>query len=317
MTSGQARIVDPILTTHSRGYKNPDVVRVGKSLFPVAPVASRGSKIIKFDKQAYRQFELQRARGTDIKQINVGYSADTVSLKQFALAGQVTVEELEDASQVPGIDLQMQAVDTVSEVVDRDLEIRQATIAQAAGNYDTANKIALTTTDCWDDYTNSDPGAQMDDAHQQIRRRTGRRGNTLILGPLVAEKARRHPKIVGHFYTGALAGAEFVDDAQLAKYFRVRQVLVGDDVYLPNTAAEDADFVDIWGNVAILAFVPTGTNINVPSFGYTYQLKGYPAVEQGWYDRNKRAWVYPYVDENQPVLTGMDAGYLFTGVLAG
>lgn len=319
MTLSGARIIDPVLTTQARGYKNPDVSRVGSLLFPRAPVAQRGAKIVKFGREAFRLYNTLRAPGANTKRIQVGYTNDSVSLKQYALEGVVPREILEESqrAQGPAINLAMRAVDVPMEAIARDLEYRQAAIAQATASYASTHRLALTSGAYWDDAL-SNPGEQMDDAHSAIRSTTGRRGNVLVLGPQVYLKVRRHPKIVGHFYTGAPAGAQTVSDAQLAAYFRVRQIAVGDDVYLPQSAADDAAFSDVWGAVAILAYVPTVSgdgDIEVPSYGYTYYLNGHPMVERSYYDNSSKSWVYPVTDENDPVLTGMGAGYLFTNVL--
>jgi hypothetical protein len=318
MNTGQIRVVDPILTTHARGYRNPDIVRAGNVLFPRAPVGKRGAKIIKFGKEAFRKYNTKRAPGTDIKTIQFGYAADTVSLTQHALRGMVPVEHSEEAANIPGVNLAMTAVELPMDSIAREIEIEQAGIAQNIANYDNNHKLALSSTDRWDDYTNSNPGKDMDAAHQAIRASTGRRGNVLVVGPLVKDKLRRHPKIIGHFYTGAQAGAQSVTDAQLAEYFDVRLVVSGDEVWLPETALDTDDFTDVWGKNAVLAFVPSVSgvgNIQVPSFGYTYYLNNYPMVETPTYNSDKRSWLYPVIDEVQPILTGMGAGFLFTSCI--
>jgi hypothetical protein len=319
ITPAGARIIDPVLTTQARGYKNPDVSRIGSVLFPRAPVNQRGAKIVKFGREAFRLYNTRRAPGANTKRIQVGYTDESVSLKQYSLEGVVPREILEESQRAggPPVNMAMRAVDVPMEAIARDLEYRQAAIAQNTANYASTHRIALSTNEYWDD-TDSDPGKQMDDAHQAIRSTTGRRGNVLVLGPNVYLKVRRHPKVVGHFYTGAQAGAQSVNDAQLAEYFRVARIAVGDDVYLPQSAAEDAPFSDVWGDVAILAYVPTvggDGDIEVPSYGYTYYLAGHPAVEKAYFDNSSKSWVYPVTDENDPVLTGMGAGYLFTNVL--
>lgn len=318
MNTSQVRVVDPILTTHSRGYRNPDIMRAGNILFPRAPIGKRGAKVIKFGKEAFRKYNTRRAPGTDIKTVQFGYEANTVSLVQHALQGMVPVEHEEEAAGVPGINLAMTAVELPLDIIAREIEIEQATIAQNTANYDNNHKLALSGTDRWDDYDNSDPGRDMDAAHQAIRASTGRRGNVLVIGPLVKDVLQRHPKILGHFYTGAQAGAQSVTDAQLAEYFKVKLVVSGDEVWLPETALDTDDFIDVWGKNAVLAFVPNVSgvgNIQVPSYGYTYYLKDYPLVEKARYNGDKRSWLYPVLDEVEPIQTGMGAGFLFTSCI--
>ncbi len=318
MNTQQARVVDPILTTHSRGYTSSDVMRVGQILFPRAPVTSRGAKIITFGREHYRIYDAQRAPGGDKKRVRVGYTDSTVSLSQRSLSGEVAFEVLQDANTVPMIDLGRRAVNVPSESLAREQELLQATLAQDVNNYAAGNKLALTGADKWSAYDTSDPGRQVDDAHEVIRSKIGRRANVLALGPVVCVKAKRHPKIVGHFYSGVKNGPATVSNEQLAEYFGVKRVITGDDVYLAKDDGDDADFRDMWGNSAVLAFVPSVDgvgDIEVPSYGYTYYLRDHPFVESPWQDRDHDVWVYPVRDEYQPVLTGMDAGFLFSNVV--
>ena len=319
MTGAQARVTDPILTTHARGYKPGASNFVGRLLFPRAKIMVRGAKVIRFGKESFRRYKTRRAPGADRAIIQVGYTSDPVNLHQEALDGKVPFEIMDDANKVPGIDMGRRSVNTVLDSFRLDEEYRQAEVAQNAANYGPGNKETLVGTDQWDNYTNSDPGTQMDDAHEAIRARTGFRGNILVLGPKVFLKAKRHPKIVGHFYSGVANAKQTVNAEQMAEYFGVKRVVSGDAVYLPETAANTDPFTDIWGDKAILAYVPEVDgegSIEIPSFGYTYYLNGYPNVAQAWMDKNNDSWRYPVTDEYNPVLTGMEAGYLFSDVLS-
>ncbi len=122
-----------------------------------------------------------------------------------------------------------------------------------------------------------------------------------------------HPKILERFkYTSS----DSVTIAMLAQYFGIQEVEVGNDVYMPDNAADDADFTDMISNAAVLAYVPTGARYDVPSYGYTYHLPGHPMVEQPYPDRNRKSWVYPETYERQVVQTGKGAGFLVSNILA-
>jgi len=313
------RVVDPVLSTHARGYKNPDVRRAGGVLFPDAPIKKRGAKVVKFGKEGFRLYNTERAAGTKKKRVRVGYTDGTVNLTQYALSGEVPFEHLEESADVPNVDMARRAVDAPSESIAREKEFKQAEIAQDNANYAVGNKVALSTGDHWDEYATSDPGVQVDAGHAAIRSKIGRRGNVMVLGPNVHTKVKRHPKILGHFYSGVKNGPATVNDAQLAEYFGVREIAIGDDVYMAGNALDTDDFSDIWGDVAILAFVPTVSgegNVEVPSYGYTYFLEGNPHVAAPRADLDSDVWVYDVKDEYEALLTGMEAGYLIENVLS-
>lgn len=298
----QARVVDPILTDHVRGYTNAEFV--GYKLFPRVNMPVRGMKRIEFDRSSFRRPKTERAPGSKIAQVSFGYDGKPVALTQHALAGVTPLEYQQDAEAVPGIDIQQQNVDTVLYVIGQELEIRQATVARNAANYAAANKVSLAGGDKWTD-PGSDPLAVVSDAKETIRQRIGRRPNLLTLGGSVCSALQRHPTIKAHFaYTNAAA----VSLAMLAAYFDVAEVVAGDGIYDDEGGVSQ----DIWGNDAILAYVaPAGTRgIKLPSYGYTYQLADHPYVEAVQWDGSIRSWVNNVFDEHSPELVGADAGFL-------
>lgn len=137
MTLSQTRIVDPILTTVSIGYRNADLV--GDVLFPRVPVPSRAGKIIEFDKTAFRLVKTARAPGSATQQITVGYEGKAFALTQHSLQGKVPREHLEEASKGPGIDLGSQSVMTVLDIMLLGAESEQATLARDASQYDSTH----------------------------------------------------------------------------------------------------------------------------------------------------------------------------------
>lgn len=311
-----ARIIDPVLSNHVRGYHDPDVILIGGVLFPRAAIPKRGVKIVKFGKESYRRHQTQRAPGDRIRRARVGYTANSVDLYQHALAGEVPREQLEEAQAVPGVDLQMRATNLPKQIIDREREIKAAEIASNPANYATSNKTALSGVSRWN-AGSAAIAADADAAQDVIRSKTGRYANVLAVGPQVARRLRRAPAIISHFYTGNERPSK-VSDAQVAEFFGVARFVEGTDTVVEGKTEEGGDFSDIWGNVAILAYVPSASgdgDIEVPSFGYEYYLAGYPLVEPGRWDPDARTWVYDVIDEYQHVLTGMDAGFLFTNVM--
>lgn len=65
----------------------------------------------------------------------------------------------------------------------------------------------------------------------------------------------------------------------------------------------------------ILAYVApdggdAGANAEEPSYAYTYAIEGMPSVENPYWDENSKSWIYGVSADEQPVLSGMTAGYL-------
>lgn len=301
-----AAVIDPILSTHARGYRNSTFI--SSVLFPVVSIPNRSMRVIKFGKEAFRMLNTRRAPGTDRKRVQYGYASDPVALVQDSLEGVVPTEHQEEAESVPGVDLGAGAVNMVLDVLDLNNEYESAQIARNATTYDANHKLVLTGADRWTDPT-SDPKADMDAAKEMIRRSIGRYPNTLALGPNAGNALKNHPKIKEQFkYTSK----DSVTIEMLAAYFDVKKVVIGAAVYLPETVDDAALANDVWGDDAVLAYVPeTGDNFQVPSYGYTYTLKGFPNVEQPYFERPNSSWIYPTTVERRPILTGAEGGFLF------
>lgn len=309
MNTDQARVIDPVLTQTAQGYSHAD--RVGMTLFPFADIAQRGGTVLQFGKESFRKTNARRAPGADTQTIQLGHRGKAFSLVQDALNATVPREHLQDADTVPGIDLGASAIRTVMNNMTLALECEQAEIATTLDTYREDNRRTMAEAEKWTN-PDSDPQADMEAAKDAVRARIGVEPNNMVLSKPGFTALKKHPKIKDQFkYTSS----ESITVAMLAAYFELEKLAVGKSVIL-ESAADDAGFVDVWGNDAVLAYVPTDTmGFEEPSFGYTYRLKGHPFVEQPYWDNSKKSWVYGVTFDRLPLLTGVDAGFLFKGVV--
>lgn len=307
MNGSQVRVVDPILTEHARGYTNADFV--GEALFPTVEMPTRAAKRIEFDRSSFRRRRTRRAPGAPIAALEFGYEGKAVNLHQEALSAITPIEHQQEAGEAPGIDLQQVAVDTVLAVIAMEKEIQRAEVARNAASYSATNKNALVGDYKWSD-PDSNPKEQVFDAKEVIRKRIGRRPNTLVLAGGLNSALGKHPKLLDHF---KFTNSSSITLAMMAAYFDVETVVSGDGIY----DLADGTTVDIWGGDAILAWVaPKGQRqMPLPSFGYTYQLRGHPLVEPARWDGDIRSWKNDVLDEFSAELVGADAGFLFQNAL--
>lgn len=310
MTPTQARVVDPILSTIAQGYQNAEMV--ASYLFPTVPVNLRAGNIITFGKEGFMLYASQRAPGENTKRVKFGYAGSPFSLVDYSLEGLVPVEVEQEAMNGPGIDLGAAAVNEVSAIMALRLEKASADIARTAGSYAASNKVTLSGTSQWSDFSGtSDPILNVETAKEAIRAATGKRPNTMVMGAAVMAKLRQHPKIVDRIkYTGRdVATAEL-----LASLFGVARVVAGDAI----VSNDAGTFSDVWGKDVVLGFTQLGSmqSGGLPSYGYTYQLRGYPQVEEPYFDRNAKSWIYPVTRAEAPVLASAAAGYLITNAVA-
>jgi len=308
-TPAQARVLDPILTTVARGYRSPKAA-IANVLFPIVPVMARAGRIIAFGPDDFKLVSTARAPGANTKRVQFGYSSDNFSLVDHRLEGAVPVELQEEAQAVPGIDLGANAVRRVQNVMALEREKKAADLALNAANYAASNKVTLAGTDQWSDPA-SDPFTDINAAKQVIRSQTGEKPNVLALGPLVLTALRSHPKILDRLSTASDRPPATLQ--QLQALFELAQIVEGEAVYHTGAA-----FADVWGKDAVLAYTTPASlqEMGSPSYGYTYQLKDRPSVEEAYFDENTNTWYYPVSDAYQPVLAGVTAGFVFKAAAA-
>jgi hypothetical protein len=250
-----------------------------------------------------------RAPGADTKHIQVGYGSEKFSLVDNRLMGLVPIEIMEEADAVPGIDLAAATIRVVQGKMELEREVAAAALARAPGAYAGSNKAALSGSSQWTDPA-SNPFVVIETAKEAIRAKIGRRPNVMELGPKVLSALRTHPKVLEKLSTATDRTPATM--AQLQALFEIAQIIEGQAIQDVN-----GTFADVWGNDVILAYVAPKSlqEMGSQNFGYTYQLRSRPMVEQAHWNNSKASWMYPVSDASQAVLTSADSGYLITSAV--
>lgn len=302
----QNRVIDPILSTQARGFKQANLV--GRVLFPLAPVAAYGGQVIEFGKEAFRLYNTKRAPGAATKRLDLGHVGRPYTIVPSALEAKVPYELMRDATQVPGINLASRAVNTVLRAMNLEHEVACATAATTLANYPVSNRITLAGATRWTQ-AGSTPVDHVMTGREAIRQNIGMYPNVLLLSARTFRALKTNTDILNRLST---SGTRVVTADLLATIFEVDQVVIG----AATVATGAADTLgDVWGNDAVLAYVAPdggdlGANAEEPAFGYTYLIEGMPSVDEPYQDRNARSWIYGVTFDNTPVLAGMAAGYL-------
>lgn len=301
MSLAQVRVVDPILSNVAQGYRH--VEHVASTLFPPVPVQKAGGQILEFGKESFKLYNARRAPGAGTKRVQFGYLGRPFALVQDSLEGVLPREYLRDSGQLPGVNLDSRTVNGVMRSLQLTLENDCATLATNAGNYDSDHKIALAGNSKWSDGS-AKPADDIETGKEAIRQSVGIYPNTLLLSARAFKAMKGNPNVVERFkYTSR----DSITPEMLANLLDLERVVVGKAVAFDDAGAA----IDIWGNNAILAYVPAApSGMEDPSFGYTYVMEGHPLVEKPYYDNNSKSWVYPVTYERAPVLTGILSGYL-------
>lgn len=305
-----ARVVDPVLTEIARGFKQPAGQFVAPLLFPTVEVGARAGRIIRFGKEDFMQYVTARAPGAKTGRVQFGYASDPYSLIDHSLEGMVPREVLEEGrAGEPGLDHAEIAIRRVQRAMELDREIEAATIARNATTYG-AQTVTLSGTNQWSDPA-SKPFTDVETAKEAVRASVGFRPNVMVIGPKVLSGLKMNPAVMARLIP---TGRDLPSMAILEALFEVDMIISGDMIQ-----ATDAGVMsDVWGKDVILAYVDKTSvqDMGSPSFGYTYQLRGYPFAEEPYMGRNEKTWYYPYTDCRAPVLTGPTAGYLIKNAVA-
>lgn len=310
MNLRDARLADPILTGIARGFGNIDNQFVADVLFPRVTVGVRAGRLIVFGKEHFMSVDTARAPGAKTGRVQFGYASEPFALIDHSLEGMVPVELQEESAAVePGFDQAAMAIGGVRKLMELSREREGAVLARNAALYG-ANTVTLAGVDQWSDPA-STPFADVAAAREAVRALIGSTPNVMIIGPAVLNALQMHPGILERLMPTT---TEIPSLAVLQAMFQIPRIIVGSAIQ----STEAGVFSDVWGKDVVLAYVNSAgiRDMGSPSYGYTYQLAGYPFVEPAYKGRNEKTWYYPYTDARRPYLVGPSAGYLIKNAVA-
>lgn len=318
------RVQDSVITAVVHGYVQAE--SVAPFVAPVVPVNTRAGKVVKFTKEQFAVIPTLRAPGDPIKQVKVTYSTENFSIGQHAAAGKVTEEEYEEALNGEArIDLRSAAALRATQAVMQSWEQEVISTVTDPANYEASCTTALAGTDKLSNPT-SDPEVIISDAKEAVRAQVGVYPNSALISPKVYN-ALRHCELFRDRIKYTSSGSINLD--MLANWLDLpRGIRVANRVFLNDEGLLE-DFI---GDSLLLFYQPEGAlgsglipvdgaNKAVPSFAYTYSLKGYPIATPERYDENTRSYITEIISEQSLQLTGLGetgkvgAGFLLTDVL--
>ena len=199
---------------------------------------------------------------------------------------------------------------TAMDVLGLGYELDVAGLATTAGSYAAGHVLALAGGTKWSAVTGT-PVTDIRAASDVIRKKIGKRPNTLTLSADAFSAACSNAEVKSYL-PDTLLGPATVE--HLKTVFNVAEIVVGDAVWIDESDAGQ----DVWGNNAILAYVPkigsNGTDISLaePGFGCTNVLEGHPFAETPYYQDGKKSWIYGATFERRPNVAYNTAAFLFT-----
>lgn len=258
--------LDGMLTNISVGYDNPDEF-MASNFFPSVRVGKQSDKYYVFNRDLWgRRTDDLRYPGSEANELPpMTLSRDTYFIEEHALEDVVPDEEIENADNPlqPAQDATTRLTNTI--LLNRELAMTD--ILFATGNYATNHVVTLSGTAQWNDYTNSDPIADVKTARSQIHRAIFRDPNTVIMGYEVAVKLEDHPDFIERI---KYSQPGITNDQIIAAMLGIPNFRRAGAGYLTSAygAAETTDYV--WGKNVVLAWVPPNPGRRIPSFAYEF-----------------------------------------------
>lgn len=295
------RVVDPVLTSLARGYRNAQFISEG--LFPVAELDKESGIIPLFGKEAFRLWDTERAIRAK-SNVMTADDADTldVVLREHDLAYPVDYREQAESM----FNEEAKAARRVKDAIDLGREVRAALLAQNPATYLSGAKVTLSGSSQWSN-GGGDPIKAVEDGKEVVRQRTGMRPNTAVIGAAAYASLKFHPK---------LAAALGSDKDKLITLEHLKAIWGLENIYVGEALAANGQGAlgDIWGDNVVLAYVAKpgagqSHDHDVPSFGYTLRKKGMPETDKYDAEGNKVEYVR-HTDIYKVVVVGADAGYL-------
>jgi hypothetical protein len=239
---------------------------VAQSLFPVVSVGKQSDKYYTLSKEAWlKQPNSRRSPRTAANRIEFDISSDAYFADNYALAGEIPVEDMANAD--TALALRKSTTAMIARNLLADLEIRTA--AAVASNVSTIQR--LTGANAWDAVNSADIQSQVQDAHISIFNNTGLRANVLVLDYQSYLYAKRNKALIG-LYQYTSSKPSMINDAQLAEAFSVDRVLVARSQKNNAAYGATASITSIWGPTAILARVEAGApSMMTATYGLSFR----------------------------------------------
>ncbi len=302
--------ITPELTAIAIAYRNEALI--ADQVLPYVQVGKKEFKYLSYEKS--ERFTLPDnyigRKGTP-NQVEFNATEDTDTCVDYGLSDLVPQDDIDNAP--PNYDPLGNAVEGIQDLNLLAREKRVADLVFNTSSFASANKSALSGTDKWSDFTNSDPIEDILTALDVCIMRP----NVMVLGNSVWTVLRRHPKVIKA--TNKNSGDSGVAARQaVAELLELQEILVGQGWLNSSKKGQTASFARVWGNYCALIYRNTLANTTRGmTFGYTARFGTPVAGQMPEPKSGLKGGTYIKAGEScKEKITANDLGYLFSTVIA-
>lgn len=270
------------LTNLSIAYMQDDANFIADKVFPTVPVQKQSDRYFEYNRDAFFRSDVtERAAGAESD--GTGYTltnTSTYSARVYSVHDDVPDQVRSNSDSVLQPEVDATYLVTEQLMIKREkifLSNYFATSLWTGGSGGATDQTGVTGTPGANQFARWDQAGStpIEDVRTQalsIAEKTGKKPNTLVLGPYVANQLINNPEIVDRVKYTQLG---FLDYNLLAAAFGVDKVLV--PLAVNNTATEGATLSNafIYGKSALLVYSAPAPGLRTASGGYTFAWQGY------------------------------------------
>lgn len=302
---------NPLLTEFALMLGTGEVIY--RDLFPsIAGVTSSAGRFPEIDpgQEAARLDQLERAINSAPARFQFALSdAKTYNTKDRTIDH--AIDDKIRAIYRSIVDVQRAATKIATQKLNIVRENLVASLVTDTSRYPSSNRITLSGTSQWSDYTNSDPIVNIQDAIAQVALTSGYRPNVFWCSLPVWNKLSAHPDVTAFAGTGATRP---VSPEEFARAFNLRAVLISSATYVTTKRGQTVTRDWIFGKNAGLAYVPETPSVFEVALGVRVPWE---ELQVGvWRDESTKSDVVRVGEDADYVFLYGEAGFLFASAIA-
>lgn len=296
---------DQYLTNISVAYQD-NTNYIAERVIPVIPVDKRSDKYMVFDYQDHliEDDDIRRAPGTVASEMRTGWSDDQYYCQGYAKRYALYDEEIANADEERIFNLKEMAARLVKSALLLAKEINAAKLMTNPNNFHPDLRVTVGDAGSgaeivkWSDFENSDPMKDIFKLREKAARLGGPDFNTLVLSRPVYNIIKFHPKL-----KTTIAGwvsPEMVSDDAIKQLFGVDNLIVANARKARPDQRRVGDGLTsyVWGNNAVLMYLPDRPGREVPAAAYTFQwtnpeanVTGLQKTREYYDEASKTTWI--------------------------
>jgi hypothetical protein len=281
---------------------------VADTVFPEVQVSKRSGFYYVYDKSKYEPVNDVRAPGTRAKLVDYGLSTASYGpLNDHALEHFIDDDEMDEAPNP--ISPFNDASENLTERILLNKEIDAA--SKLTNTAVITQNLAMTGTQRWDDYANSDPIADAKTAQTTIKAAFMKKPNTVLITYEVWLKLIEHPMVLDRIKWSERG---VVTKELIAQLFEVENVIIADAQKQTSIQGQTTTIGYVWGKRVIFMYINSKPGIKTASAGYTLSKGG--RVAERWDDRTVKGQFTRVSHYYQQYMMAAEAVYLYNTVIS-